>query len=100
MIPLKRNSLESRIVEKVGGRVVDKSLLARELKVKESVLDVSLRRLASSGLLGLDILPDKIYVRMLRHDHTTFGVKPTQKRKLVKKVSKTKHKSYEGVMFR
>jgi hypothetical protein len=100
MIPLKKGSLEERIVKILGGRVVEKTLLAREMKVKESVLDVSLRRLASSGLVGLDILPDKVYVRLARHDHSTIGVKPTQKRKWVKKVDKTRHKDYEGVMFR
>ncbi|MBM3309353.1 MAG: hypothetical protein FJY77_03780 [Candidatus Altiarchaeales archaeon] len=100
MIPLKRGSLEEKIVRSLGGRVVEKSLFAREMKVKESVLDVSLRRLASSGLVGLDVLPDKVYVRLVRHDHSTVGVKPTQKRKWVKKVNKTRHRDYEGVMFR
>jgi len=100
MIQLKKGSLEARIAESLGCRVVEKSALAKSLRVKESVLDESLKKLSLMGLVGLDALPDKTFVRLLRDDHAIYGVKPTQKRGLVKGRRRVKPREYEGVMFR
>ena len=99
MIPLEKDSLEARVIKLLGGGVVEKTALARELKVKESVLDVALKGLASRGLVGFDVLPDKVYVRLTGGGYTVEGVKPTQKRKLVRRKHERKPEEYEGMMY-
>ena len=100
MITLTAGSLEARIIEFIGDQVIEKRLLARRLRLREKTLDASLRRLASAGIIGLDALPDKVYVRRLTNDYIVSGVKPTLKRKLVRETKKTKARKYEGMMYR
>jgi hypothetical protein len=100
MIQIKRGSLEERILVMLGSGIAEKKNLARELNVKESVLDVSLKKLATAGIAGLDALPDKTFVRILREDYSICGVKPTQKREMVKERKKRKVEKYDGMMFR
>jgi len=100
MIQIKRGSLEERLLAALGRRVIEEGRLASELKVKKSVLDASLKKLAGAGVVGLDVLPGKTFVRMLREDYSIYGVKATQKRELVKERQKQTVKEYEGMMFR
>jgi predicted ArsR family transcriptional regulator len=39
--------------------------LARALHVSDEILMMELRRMVSRGLVGLDVLPDKVFVRLL-----------------------------------
>jgi hypothetical protein len=101
VLTLKKGSLEARVVEALGGgRVLKARMLAKELNVKESILAGSLKKLNAMRLVGVDVLPDCAYVRLLGRSFHVEGVKPTQKKELVKKTSRQKAKDYEGVMFR
>ncbi|MEM4729181.1 MAG: hypothetical protein QXH42_05415 [Thermoplasmata archaeon] len=61
-----RGSLEERILELALQRYpATAAALARELGLSERRLMMELRRMASRGLVELDILPDEVFVRPL-----------------------------------
>jgi hypothetical protein len=100
MAALDRGSLEARVMRELAGRVVERGELARKLRVKESVLATSLKRLQSMGLIEYDVLPDKVWVRPTGKAAGTVGVKPTQKRRLVRKRQGKKAVDYVGPAYR
>ena len=61
-----RSSLEHRIIEYASGRYpVTADEMARSLHVSGSRLLEELRRMERRGLVALDVLPDRIFVRLL-----------------------------------
>jgi hypothetical protein len=66
MATIIRGSLEHRIVEYASQHYpLAADELARALHVSERVLLSELRRMGSRGLVELDVLPDKVFVRLL-----------------------------------
>jgi len=64
---LKRDSLEKRIVDLVASRYpITVREAARELKVSLPRVERALKRLASQGIVHLEVLPDRTYIRLLR----------------------------------
>lgn len=69
-----RSSLEHRIVEYASEHYpLTADELARALHVSEAVLLAELRRMRSRGLVELDVLPDKVFVRLLTAPASSDG---------------------------
>jgi DNA-binding Lrp family transcriptional regulator len=101
MIEINRDSLEGRILATLLTKYpVTASELRKMLKVREHTLNKSLAELVQRGIIGKDILSDKVYLRLLREDISFVGLKPKQKRGIVKKAEKKKTAEYSGMMYR
>jgi len=75
--------------------------LARELKVRRDLLDRTLRSLIARGVIEVEPLPDRTYVRLLRSDFSFVGRKVSQRRRVKHHGKKTpKATDYDGPMFR
>jgi len=100
MIEITRGTLDEQII-----RILQKTypMTVKELKIKlhlskQQVVRV-LNKLHVKGIVRLEPLPDKTYVRLLRHDFSFVGKK--RQRKFIKhsrsKINKSK--DYEGIMY-
>jgi len=74
--------------------------LERELKVKRERLERIIKSFAQRGIVELEPLPDKTFIRLLRTDFHFTGVKATQRRRFKQSGGKKqKSKDYEGPMY-
>jgi len=61
-----RSSLEHRIIEYASEHYpLTADELARALHVSDEMLMMELRKMEGKGLVELDVLPDKVFVRLL-----------------------------------
>lgn len=100
MIEIERGSLEARIIEvllEVYPITVQE--LREELSLSEKMLERGLKRLQTRGIIGLEPLPDKVYVRLIRRDFHFIGRKVTQRKPLKRKGGKKKGKEYDGFAY-
>ncbi len=94
MIDIVRGSLEEQII-----KVLQKTYpittfeLALRLRVSQKNVERILKKFQIKGIIKLDILPDKIYVRLLRNDFRFVGAK--LQRKPIKKKSFKSTKEYD-----
>ncbi len=98
---LLEDTLEARIVhlllEMYPVTVED---IRRELSVRSDLLDRTLNAMAGKGLVELESLPDRTYVRLARMDFTFIGRKVSQQRRVKHRGKKPeKPKDYDGPMF-
>jgi len=101
MIQINKDSLEARILRfLMQNYPVTLKELSQELKIKESTLKPKLDELRKMGILEFDHLPDKTFIRLLRSDFNFVGIRPEQRRGLMKKFSKHKKEDYEGMAYR
>jgi len=101
MIEINKDSLEARILKTLMVRYpITAKELGTELGVKGSVLKPLLLELRRMRIIDFDYLPDKTFIRLLRHDFNFIGEKPEQRRGIVKKSSRYKVKEYDGIMYR
>lgn len=91
-----RGSLEHRILELLS-RVypITTEDIRRELHVSQARVDRSLKALAQRGVVELDILPDKVYVRLLVTD-----LRLTRARGWKHRTSSDSKDDYEGIAYR
>ena len=74
--------------------------LVKDLKVKRDRLDRILKSFIQRGIVELEPLPDKTYIRLLRSDFHFTGVAPTQRRRFKQSGGKRPPaKDYEGPMY-
>lgn len=74
--------------------------LERELNMRGDVLERSLKGLVARGIVEVEPLPDRTYVRLLRRDFSFSGLKPSQRRRVRHHAGKSeKSKDYDGPMF-
>ena len=102
MIEIIRGSLEEQII-----KVLQKNYpittfeLASKLRVSQKIVERILQKFQVKGITKLDILPDKIYVRLLRNDFRIVGLK--QQVKPIKKTSiRSKKEEYgddDSIMY-
>ncbi len=100
MIEIERGSLEARIIEvllEVYPITVEE--LREELSLSEKMLERGLKRLQTRGIIALEPLPDKVYIRLLRRDFHFIGRKVTQRRPLKRSGGKKKGKEYDGFAY-
>ena len=86
MKQLDRSSIESRIVEilmEVYPITVED--LSKELKLKKSVVMRGLRNLEREGIVRLEPLSDKTFIRLERRDISFIGRRATQQKALKRK---------------
>ena len=100
MIEITRGTLDEQII-KILQKIYP--ITVKELKIKlhiskQQVLRV-LNKLHVKGIIQLEPLPDKTYIRLIRHDFSFVGKK--RQRKFIKhyKSKTNKSKDYEGIMY-
>ena len=100
MIEIITGTLEERII-----KLLQKTypITVKEIKTKLNISNEitlrTLKKLQIKGILVLDILPDKTFVRLLRHDFSFVGKKRQRKFKKHKSSKKLQKKEYDGNMF-
>lgn len=101
VLEMVEGTLESRVVHLlIEMYPVTVNDLARELKVRPALLDRTLKGLVSRGIVELEPLPGRTYVRLLRGDFAFVGRKASQRRRVKHRGGKReKPKDYEGPMF-
>lgn len=74
--------------------------LERELNLRGDVLERTLKALSARGIIEVEPLPDRTFVRLLRRDFSFSGLKPSQRRRVRQHGAKAETpKDYEGPMF-
>ena len=74
--------------------------IKEKLNVSKEILLRTLKKFQIKGIVKLEPLPDKVYVRLLRHDFSFIGKK--RQRKFIKHKSggkKQKPEEYDGIMY-
>ena len=99
-IEIEQGSLEERVLrfllEAYPATVED---LKWDLKVSQKILDRVLKKLVARGIVELEKLPGKTYVRLLRSDFAFVGMKASQKKRFKRKGGRKKQEDYDGMMF-
>ena len=74
--------------------------LERELKIKRDKLERVIKSFVQRGIIELEELPDKTYIRLIRSDFHFTGIKASQRRRYKQTGGKKEsYKDYEGPMF-
>ncbi len=100
MIEITSGTLEERII-----RLLQKTYpitikdIKNELRVSKNVVIRTLKKLQVKKILMLEPLPDKTYVRLLRHDFSFIGKKRQTKFKKHSTGKRKKTEEYEGIMY-
>lgn len=101
MIEITTGTIEERIIKLLQKIYpVTVSDIGEKLHLSKSTVMRALKKFQIKGIVRLEPLPDKIYVRLLRRDFSFIRKK--QQRKFIKhhsKVKKQKSKDYEGMMY-
>ena len=101
MIEITTGTIEERIIkllQKIYPITV--SDIGKKLHLSKSTVMRVLKKFQIKGVVRLEPLPDKIYVRLLRRDFNFIGKK--QQRKFIKHhsvVKKQEPKDYDGMMY-
>ena len=100
MIEIERGTIEAKIIE-VLLEVYPITIadLQRELSLPEKTIERGIKRLQTRGIIQLEPLPDKTYIRLQRKDFHFIGRKATQRKPLKRKGGKSKGKDYDGFAY-
>jgi predicted ArsR family transcriptional regulator len=100
-IEVLHGSLEERVLRYLlEAYPVTTAALARDLRISEARLGRVLKALATRGVVELEELPDKTFVRLLRQDFSFFGYKDSQRKRFKQSGGNRKtSKDVEGPMF-
>jgi predicted transcriptional regulator len=100
MIEITTGSLEERIIKLLQKKYpITVKNIKEDLNVSKSIVLRVLQKFQMKGIVKLDPLPDKTYVRLLRHDFSFIGKK--RQRKFIKHRSQKRQKTeeYDGMMY-
>jgi predicted ArsR family transcriptional regulator len=100
MIEITSGTLEERIIKLLQKTYpITVKDIKKELNVSKSIVLRVLQKLQIKGIVKLEPLPDKTYVRLLRHDFSFIGKK--RQRKFIKHHTGKKQKTeeYDGIMY-
>ncbi len=101
MIEIERGSVEARIIEVLlEVYPITTAQLKKEFSISERSLDRGLKRLQTRGIIALEPLPDKVYIRLLRRDFHFIGRKVTQRRPIKRSGGRKGGKDYDGFAYR
>jgi predicted ArsR family transcriptional regulator len=94
-------SLEARVLKYLlEAYPVTTAQLARDLRIPEPRLARTLKALAVQGVIELEELPDRTFVRLLRHDLSFYGYKESQRKRFKRSGGKRETpKDVEGPMY-
>ena len=100
-IEVLHGSLEERILRYLLETYpVTTVALSRDLHITRARLQRLLKALALRGIVELEELPDKTFVRLLRQDFSFFGYKESQRKRFKRSGGgKRTSKDVEGPMF-
>ena len=101
MIEIKRGTLEERIIKILQKTYpVTINELSGRLRLSRPQVSRILNKLQIGGILKLEPLPGKTYIRLLRNDFSFIG-KRRQKKfiKHQKTQKKQENKKYDGIMY-
>lgn len=99
-VEIAQGSLEEKIIKRlleVYPITLDE--LRHDIKVSEDIMMRSIKALVLRGIIELEELPDKMFIRLLRQDFLFVGRKATQRKRFKHSGSKKKGKDYEGIMY-
>jgi hypothetical protein len=109
MIEIKKGSLEERVLKILFNRYpITDTELRDELGISKGALERVIKGFAARGIVSLDILPDKTYIRLVRRDFRFIGRHETQRRPLkhikqkdrrAKYKPKGKKDEYDDIMY-
>lgn len=100
MIEIERGSLEARIIEVLlEVYPITVKELRKELSISEKMLERGIKRLKIRGVIALEPLSDKVYIRLLRRDFHFIGRKATQRKPLKRSGGRKKGKEYDGFAY-
>jgi predicted ArsR family transcriptional regulator len=101
MIEITTGTLEERIIKLLKKKYpISVDDIRSELTVSKEMIIRTLKKFQIKGIVRLEPLPDKTYVRLLRHDFSFIGKK--HQRKFIKhKTGKKKQDTneYNGFMY-
>jgi predicted transcriptional regulator len=101
MIEITRGSLEELIIKLLQKKYpITTFEIASKLRISQKKVEWILQKFQIKGIIRLELLPDKIYVRLLRNDFQFVGSK--QQRKIMKKSNKSKKDGYgdsDNIMY-
>lgn len=100
MIEITSGTLEERIIKLLKKTYpITVKDIKNELNVSKTIILRILQKFQTKGIVKLEPLSDKIYVRLLRHDFSFIGKK--RQRKFIKHHSEKKQKieEYNGNMY-
>lgn len=101
MIEITTGTLEERIIKLLQKTYpITVRDIKEKLNISKDVTFRSLKKFQIKGIIALDQLPDKTYVRLLRHDFSFIGKK--HQRKFIKHSTdnkKTEPEEYDGMMY-
>jgi DNA-binding transcriptional ArsR family regulator len=99
-IEITQGSLEEKIIRRlleVYPITLDE--LRFDIKVSEEIMMRGIKALVIRGIIELEQLPDKTFIRLLRQDFVFVGRKATQRKRFKHKGGRKKGKDYEGIMY-
>lgn len=100
MIEIEKGTLEEKAIKILQNQY---PITIEELKNKLKISKIRTERIIKSfqarGIIEVEKLKDKSFIRLLRQDFHFVGQKPTQKKSLKRKSKKGEEKEYEGIMY-
>ena len=100
MIEITSGTIEERIIKLLQKTYpITVTDIKNELNLSKSIILRVLQKFQMKGIVNLEPLPDKTYVRLLRRDFSFIGKK--RQRKFIKHQSKKRQKTeeYDGIMY-
>ena len=101
MIEITTGTLEERIIKLLKKRYpISVEEISSDLKVSKDKVLRSLKKFQMKGIVRLEPLPDRTFVRLLRHDFSFIGKRHQKKfikHRTGKKIQETDE--YDGIMY-
>lgn len=102
MIEITTGTIEERVIKIVQKNYpITVSDIQKKLHISRKIIIRTLQKLQTKGIVQLEYLPDKIYIRLLRNDFSFIGKK--RQRKFIKHYSVRKkqerNEEYDGIMY-
>lgn len=101
MIEITTGTLEERIIKLLQKTYpITVNDIRKNLNISRNIVLRSLKKFQMKGIVNLEPLSDKIYVRLLRHDFSFIGKK--RQRKFIKHHTGKKKQNteeYDGIMY-
>jgi len=101
MIEITTGTLEEQIIKLLQKTYpITINDIKKELNISRDIVLRYLKKFQMKGIVRLEPLPDKTYVRLLRHDFSFIGKK--RQRKFIKHHTgkkKQKTEEYNGIMY-
>ncbi len=80
------NKLQERIIKILMKKYpVTLDEITKDIRVRKDIVEKEIKILEMSGVISLDVLPDKIFVRLLRRDFMFFHEKKIDRNVIIDK---------------